>query len=142
MSDKFKIVDDLVSGDYIFDAYGETLEELFANCASACFHAMTDVEDIEKSISVNIEISGENIDELLFNFLSELIYFKDVNCMFFSDFKIVLDQDEKNIKAVVCGDSINYDKYKIKTDVKAVTYYGLKIIRRNNRFTVRVILDL
>ena len=81
---KFKLVDDLVSGDFVFDAYGESFEELFANCAAACFYAMTSPDRVNTAKEFKIEILGESPEELLFNFISELIYLKDVERMFFA----------------------------------------------------------
>ena len=62
--------------------------------------------------------------------------------MFFAKFDIEIDKDKNSLSAVAWGESINYEKHIIKTDVKAVTYYGLKIMHDNNRYSVRVILDL
>ena len=139
---KFKLVDDLVSGDFVFDAYGESLNELFANCATACFYAMTESARVNSVSDYKIELLGENLEELLFNFLSELIYLKDAERIFCSKFVIDIDIDKNSLSAVVWGEKINYERHTIKTDVKAVTYYGLKIINENDRYTVRVILDI
>ena len=139
---KFRLVDDLVSGDFVFDAFGDDLNELFSNCAVATFYAMTKPERVNPAVDYKIELIGESPEELLFNFLSELIYLKDAENIFCSKFDLKINNDKNSLSAVAWGEKINYERHIIKTDVKAVTYYGLKIRYDNERYSVRVILDL
>ncbi len=138
----FKIVEDIVSGDFVFDAAGNTLEELFTSCAEACFSAMTKLTKVEAADEFSISIEGDDFEELLFNFLSELIYLKDTEKTFFSKFEVSISEDSKSLKSLALGEKIDYDKHEIKTDVKAVTYHKMKIVRIDGGFKVRVILDL
>ena len=140
--DKFKIVEDIPSAAFIFDAFGASLDELFANCAAACFFATTDIEKVEPLNSFNVEVAGETADDLLYSFISELIFLKDSENVFLSRFEIEIDNTEKSLKAVVRGEKIDYDKHEIKTDVKAATYHDLHIRKEEGRYVVRMILDL
>ena len=141
-NDKFKIVEDIPSADFIFDAFGESLDELFANCAEACFSAMTDIDKVERLNSFNVEVTGETAVDLLYSFISELIFLKDTENVFLSRFEIEIDKTGKSLKAVARGEKIDYDKHEIKTDVKAATYHDLHIRKEEGRFVVRMILDL
>lgn len=138
----FRIAEDISSADYVFDAWGESLEDLFCVCALACFSAMTDPSRVEPSTNRKFEVNAENVDDLLYNFIAELIFIKDAEKLFLSHFNIKIGQDQKSLKAVVAGEHINYNKHVIKTDVKAVTYHGLQVRKEDKRFTVRMILDL
>jgi SHS2 domain-containing protein len=141
-NDKFEIIEEGATADFVFEAYGETLNQLFANCAEACFFAMTDIERVEPVKEFNILVDGDNIDELLFSFIAELIYLKDTEKIFFSRFDVDVASDEKSLKAVVTGDHIDYIDHVIKTDVKAVTFHSLQIKKDDYGYTTRVILDL
>lgn len=138
----FKILENIVSGDFAFEASGETLEDLFASCAEACFSAMAELSKIEPKIDYSINISADNLDDLLVDFLSELIYLKDAEKIFFSRFDIRIDNDNISLNAVAQGERIDYNKHDIKVDVKAATYHNLEIKRVEKGFKVKVILDL
>jgi SHS2 domain-containing protein len=139
---KFEIVDEFASADYIFDAYGVTLDKLFEACAAACFFAMTDPRTVEPRQQLSLEVCGDDINELLYNFISELVFLKDTQKMFFSEFIIKISDDRKSLQATIAGESINFDRHVVKTDVKAVTFHGLDIKKENHGFRTRMILDL
>jgi SHS2 domain-containing protein len=138
----FRIIEDIVSGDYVFQAFGSTLEEMFVSCAEACFSAMTVLSGVEPGDRFPIDIDADNIDDLLFNFLAELIYLKDTEKLFLSKFDIDIDADRVSLKGVARGERIDYNKHEIKTDVKAVTYHNLQVIKTGEGYEVKVILDL
>ena len=138
----FEIIEDIVSGDFAFEARGGSLEELFTSCAEACFFAMTDLNKVDATTSRAIEVEAVNLDDLLFNFLAELIYLKDTDKLFFNRFEIEIDEDMLVLNAVARGERIDYNKHEIKTDVKAVTYHGLQVRNEEGIYKVRVILDL
>jgi SHS2 domain-containing protein len=139
---RFEIVEELASADFIFDAFGLTLPDLFIACAEACFAAMTNLEKVTPSEEEDILVFGDDLNELLYNFISELVYLKDVEKMFFSQFEVTLADDQKSVRAIARGERISYKKHDIKTDVKAVTHHELNIVRRNDYFVTRMILDL
>ena len=138
----FKILENIVSGDFAFEASGETLEDLFTSCAEACFSAMAELSKVEQLIDYSIDISADSLDDLLVDFLSELIYLKDAEKIFFSRFDIDIDTDNISLNAVARGEKIDYNKHEIKVDVKAATYHNLEIKRVEKGFKVKVILDL
>lgn len=139
---KIEIIEDHASADFVFDAYGQTLPDLFEACAIATFGAITDLERVELLHENKFELLGDDVNELLFGFISELIYLKDVERTFYCEFKIAISNDNKSLSAIVKGDRINYDKHIIKTDVKAVTYHNLNITFDKTYFKTRMILDL
>ena len=138
----FKIIEEIVSGDFVFQAAGETIEELFESCAQACFSAMTELSGVDAGIDYTVNITAESIDDLLFNYLAELIYLKDTEKIFLSKFDIKINIDDVSLNSVAWGERIDYNKHVIKTDVKAVTYYDLHVEQIGDEFRVRVILDL
>ena len=54
---KFKYLDDVAIADTAFEAYGKTLEDLFATCASATFEVMADTKRIEQKKTVVVQSS-------------------------------------------------------------------------------------
>jgi SHS2 domain-containing protein len=139
---KFRVVESGASADYVFDAYGDTLNDLFANCALACFNVMTDLDRVVTQREYVIEVKRESIEDLLYGFIAELIYLKDVEKIFLCKFIVDIAGDEKSLKSIAIGERIDYNKHAIKTDVKAVTFHDLQIRKEDHGYATRMILDL
>lgn len=135
---KFKFIEDLTS-DVMFEAYGEDLKELFENSATALFNVICKIDKIKTIKFVEVEIEGENIEELLINWLQELIALVDIKEMFFSKFEI-LEVSEKRLKAKVYGEKISPEKG--ETVVKAVTYHNFKLEKNKKGYLARVVFDI
>jgi SHS2 domain-containing protein len=139
---KYKFLEDVAIADSAFEAEGESLEELFEACAQATFEVMSDTQTVEAKKKEEIELKSENLDELLFNWLAELIYLKDFKTMFFSKYEIKIEKPNGyKLKASVWGEPINVKKHKVKIDVKAVTYHHLEVKKTGNQWIAKVILD-
>ena len=135
---KFKFIEDLTS-DVMFEAYGKNLKELFENSAEALFTIICEIEKIEPKKEKIIEVSGEDIKDLLFNWLQSLIAVVDVDEMFLSKFKIE-EINETKVRAKCYGEDIS--KEKSGTVVKGVTYYNFDIEKNENGYVAKVVLDI
>ena len=137
----FRIIEEGAFADFEFEAYAETLEDLFAVCGKAMFEAMTDVSKVEPLQQVQFNIKAESVEDLLFSFLSELVFIKDTRGLFFCDFVLEIEKG-KSLTCKGMGESIDRDKHELRTDVKAATYHNLKIKHDDKGYSARVILDL
>jgi SHS2 domain-containing protein len=74
----YRFLDDIATADIAFLACGQTLEETFIAAADATMNVMIEelasIRNVEKRA---LELSNDSLDMLLFNFLRELIYYKD-----------------------------------------------------------------
>jgi len=139
---KYKFLEDIAIADSAFEAEGESLEELFEACAQATFEVMAETETVEAINKEKIELKSENLDELLFNWLAELIYLKDLKTILFSKYEIKIEKpDGYKLEASVWGEPIDVKKHKVKIDVKAVTYHHLEVKKTDNKWIAKVILD-
>ncbi len=139
---KFRFLEDVAIADAAFEAYGDTLEELFESCALATFEVMVATKGIEQRREEKIEIKNLNLEDLLFDFLSELIYLKDVKKIFFSRFDLsIIQNKEYLLTGALWGDDIDYSRQEIRQDVKAVTYHLLEVKKADEGWKARVILD-
>ena len=135
---KFKIIEDLTS-DVMFEAYGKNLKELFENSALALFSIMCKIDEVESKKVIIVNIKGTDVEDLMINWLQELIGLVDVKGMFFSKFKIE-KLTEKNLKARIYADEVKPETG--ETVVKAVTYYGFDFKKIDKGYKVRVSLDV
>jgi SHS2 domain-containing protein len=138
----YRFLEDVAIADAAFCAEAESLEELFALCAQAAFEVMADTKTIEPSSKEQVELAGENLDELLFDWLAELIYLKDKKSMLFSRFDIdIRKTNGYTLKASIWGEPADQKKHRVRVDVKAVTYHLLEVKKKDDKWTARVILD-
>ena len=74
----FHYLEDIGTADIAFEATGRDLPELFTSAADATMNVMIEnLDTIEPRETRRIELKNDEIDMLLFDFLQELIYFKD-----------------------------------------------------------------
>lgn len=120
---KYKYLKDLTS-DVAFEAYGSTEKELFGNCAEALMNIICKINKVKPKNKISIEASGDDLKDLLFNWLQQLIAQSEIEQMFFTKFKIT-KMTKKSIKADCYGEPISAEKS--GTIVKAVTNYLFKL---------------
>lgn len=138
----YKFIDH--TADVAFKAKGKTLEELFESCALATEQTMVkDLKTIKHKTRKSIKLKAKNPEELLFNFLQELIFLKDAKLLLFSKFKIKIKQEKELIlNAVVYGEKLNPKKHELLVDVKAVTLHMYKVEKVKNYWHAFIILDV
>ena len=135
---KYKTLDH--TADVMFEVYGKTLNELFKNAATAIFDTMVKRSTIKIKIKKEIELESSNVEQLLFDFIEELIYIKDAEYLIFKDFKIKI-KDNK-LTAILEGDKINPKKQILLTDVKAITLHKFSLKKSKQGYKAVIIPDL
>ena len=138
---KYKFIPDIATADIAFEAEGKSLEELFQNCALATFEVMADLKKIEPKIKKEISLKSKSIENLLYDFLSELIFLKDSESLLFNKFDVKIDKESK-LSAIASGEKINHQKHHTKLDVKAVTLHMFRVEKTKAGWKATVILDI
>lgn len=125
-------------------AIGDTVEHAFAEGAKAMFNIMVEIEGVKPEKSIDIECTAKDIPALFIEWLNELINKRDVEDMLFSEFEVKIDKGEHNyfLTGKAKGETINLDTHKVKTEVKAATYYGLKFEEKEDKFYLQCVLDI
>jgi SHS2 domain-containing protein len=136
---RFKVLDH--TADIGLIIYGEDLKALFENAGEAFFHLVTDLKKVRRRVERRIEIRGEDLERLMVDWLTELLYFHDVENLLFKGFKVE-SVGEDGLKAVVKGEPFHEGVHVIKTGVKAVTYHRIEVRKENRRWRAQIILDL
>jgi SHS2 domain-containing protein len=65
------------TADAKFQAFGQSLEEAFSNAAYATVSLMWDRGKIARKIQKPIKVQGRDLEQLLVNFLEEILYLLD-----------------------------------------------------------------
>jgi SHS2 domain-containing protein len=129
--------------DAKFRAYGCTLEEAFGNAALAMFNVMTDTTNLKHEMMRQVDLTSHDIETLLVDWLSELLYLFEVEGIIFGKFEvdsIKQAEDGFSLSAKAMGENIDLSKHSFDTQVKAVTFHELKV-RKDDGFCVQVVLD-
>ena len=129
------------TADVGIKAYGKTISEAFENAAKGMFDIITDNSEIESIGQYDIELKSDNLEQLLVDFLSELLYLNSANNIVFGFFKVDIDQKTNKLSAKVFGEKFDLSKHKVGSEIKAVTYHMLEV---NNKkpYHVQVLFDI
>ena len=136
---RFEILDH--TADIGLIVYGENLKTLFENAGEAFFHLITDLKKVRRRIEKRVEIEKEDLDRLMVDWLSELLYFHDVESLLFKGFKVE-SVGENGLKAVVKGEPFQDGVHVIKTEIKAVTYHQIEVLKKKGSWRAQIIFDL
>ena len=133
------------TADIIFEAYGRTLERLFEHSALATEEIMVDLKTLDAKEHYEILLDSDNLEDLLYDFLSELIYLKDSDGLLFNKFAVIITHEKKKYKlfAQCYGEFIKRDKHELIQDAKAVTKHQFEIKQEKNKtWFAKVIVDV
>lgn len=141
----YKYIEGLTHADVAFQATGKTVEEMFESAGIAVLGTMVrDPKKIKPRIKKVIEKRESDIGKLLFDFLDELIFLKDAEQMFFSEFKASISENEGEflLRVEAMGDKIDPKKHDIVIDAKAVTMHKFEVKKTEEGWAAQVIIDV
>lgn len=131
------------TADVKFRAYGSTPEEMLENSALALFNAMIDTTTVDADESWNLELAAEDMEQLLYDWLSELLYMFEVESTVYSTFEVLLSKENEGwrLNAKIIGEKIDLKKHAFDCEVKAVTLHEFEV-RKDDGWMAQVILDV
>jgi SHS2 domain-containing protein len=141
----YHYLEEIGTADIAFEATGRDLSELFSDAADATMNVMIDnLDAIEPRETRHIELSNDKIDMLLFDFLQELIYFKDADRLLLRVRDTQIEhQDEKYfLKAKAAGELLDVVRHHQRADVKAVTLHDFSVEKEDGGWKAQVLLDI
>ncbi len=136
---------DIAIADVAFRAWAPSLDEAFVAAGDALMNVMVgDLDSIQPRTQRSIHLNGETVEELLFDFLQELIYYKDAE-------RLLLRVEEVEIhgrggvlrlSAEAVGESIAADRHDLIADVKAVTLHRFQLEEADDGWQSVVVVDI
>jgi SHS2 domain-containing protein len=127
--------------DVGFEAYGDTLEELFANAALAVYSFMTEVDEIAEEEERAVAIQAEDLLSLMFDWLDELLFLFESESLVMKTFGITVNESEFRINGTCRGGKFDPAKHASGIIVKAVTYNMMEV-KKNEVWHAQVVLDV
>lgn len=136
------------TADIGIEIFGRTKKELFANAACALFDILIQTIDdnIKKSQGTKVRlkirtVDGADVEDLLINFLRELLYLFN-GAGFVVDQCVIVECTNKRLLVQLLVEPYNQKNHSIKTEIKAVTYSGVSVKKQKSSWKARVIFDV
>jgi SHS2 domain-containing protein len=125
-------------------ATGETLEQALRDGVLGLLALMVEPDSVRPERAVPIEASGDDAGALYVDLLNAVLAAKDIDGMFFHDFRIdqLWRDDGWTLVGELVGEPIDLERHEVDADVKAATYGGLLGERDGRGWRLRCVLDL
>jgi SHS2 domain-containing protein len=132
------------TADILFEVEASTLGELFEQCGMAVEESQLELHNVEQTEEKEIKGENKNLEYLLFDFLDDLLFFKDTEQLIFSKFKIKVEKvDDKYVMdCKAFGEKINVQKHEQKVDVKAITMHMFEVKKEKDVWKAKVLIDI
>lgn len=122
-------------------ATGKTMAEAFENAAYGTFSLFVDPSQYQPESEVEISVEGDDREQLLWSWLSELVFMFEVDKQLPVNFHI-LEISDTALKAVVPVRPIGKDIEWHGSGVKAITYHQLKVEETDGTWLAQVYVDV
>lgn len=129
------------TADVGIKVWGDILPELFSNAAYAMFSIIINLESVEEKLSQVVEVEAPNYEELLVEWLRELLYLSSVKELLFKRFEIE-ELEETRLRSTCYGEPIDLNRHELLTEVKTVTYHQLYIKKSSRGWEAQVVFDI
>jgi SHS2 domain-containing protein len=132
------------TADIGIEITGKTRKELFSNALEAMFDVMVEIKNgNQKPLQgeKKIKILGNDLEDTLINFLREALYFFNGQGWLIRSCQ-PLELTKRAVVAKLYGEPYNRQTNPLKTEIKAVTYHGLIIDKKNRCWRAKVVLDV
>tara|TARA_Y100000310_G_scaffold268706_1_gene281436 strand:+ start:3545 stop:3970 length:426 start_codon:yes stop_codon:yes gene_type:complete len=139
---KYKILEDKAFADICFEAYGKDLNELFENSAFAIFEMAVEIDSVKPDVVKKINLTSDSVENLLYDFLSEILFYKDSEQLIFSKSKVTVNETKLSLKAELHGERVNQDKHPLDNDIKAITMHMFKVEKTPKGYKSTVVVDI
>jgi protein archease len=132
------------TGDVGVALTGRTVEELFTASAAAFSDTVTALERIEPRQAEELDVAAPELDLLLVDFLSELLYRFDTRGWLTrrAEVEVRALDGGWELQGTLVGERLDPARHATKVLIKAVTYHGLKVVRRDGLWTARIVFDI
>jgi SHS2 domain-containing protein len=140
-----EILEGISRADIAFRVRGSTPEELFAAGARALVAIMLhDPGALRPSVPVSFSCRADELDLLYFDFLSEIIYYKDSEKLLLEPERLVISSSPEgfSFSCVMRGETIDGSRHVFIADIKAITLHHLLIEQHAGSWSATAVVDV
>ena len=140
----FRFLEEIALADIAFEAEGESLEEVFRGATQALLESMANPATVSGGWERVIERNDVDPPVLLFDWLSEVVYWKDAAGVVFREAPLTLTRegDVWLLRARLIGAPVDWQTQELHADVKAVTKHLYELKQDGRQWKAKVVLDV
>jgi SHS2 domain-containing protein len=132
------------TGDIGVSLTGRTVDELFASAAAAFTDSITAIEGVEPRRPEELSVAAPELDLLLVDFLSELLYRFDTRGWLTREAQVEVREFDGgwDLQGTLLGERHDESRHRVRVLLKAVTYHQLHIRQDEGIWTANVVFDI
>ena len=146
MNTGFRFLENIALADMAFEAWGESPSELFSAAAEALITAMANPRTVGTGWKHEVDLAESNVSDLLFEWLSHLVFLKDAEAVVFHDVQANVWQDPDtqiwHVRGRIFGERVDATAQELRADVKAITKHLYEVDVEPGRYRAQVVLDV
>jgi SHS2 domain-containing protein len=123
--------------------FATDLPDLFRTAGEALFDVIvanrSDVRVVETEL---VSLTAESIEDLLVQWLNELIFRCETRHRLYTQFDTTLDENGRHLEATIGGEPIDRGRHVLDHEVKAATRHELSLQQVAGRWIAEVIVDI
>ncbi len=128
------------------NAKGKDIDSVFTSAGRELFSKMTNIANVQPKKNAKLKVTGKTIEELLGNYLNELILLKKTKGMYYSQFRTKISEKiiENNtnlfsLEGVVFGEKVIPNKG--KTQITKIINESIKINKTKDGFNCEFVFE-
>ena len=132
------------TGDIGVALTGRTVDELFASAAAAFTDTLTPLGDVEPRRPEELEVAAPELDLLLVDFLSELLYRFDTRGWLTREAQVEVRpiDDGWELQGTLLGEKHDPSRHPTRVLIKAVTYHQLHVVEQDGTWMAKIVFDI
>ncbi len=146
MAATFRFLEDIALADSAFEARGSTPSELFRAAAQAVIVTMVAPETVAPRLTKSILRQDRSLQNLLFDWLADIVYLKDAEGLVFRDVTCTVGQNHAGgdwqLDGTLTGEPIDPARHELRADVKAITKHRYEARQDYGGWIATVVMDI
>ena len=140
----FRFLEDIALADIAFQAEGDSVEDLFQGVTQALIETMADPQTVGASWERHLSKTEAALDDLLVEWLSEIVYWKDAAGVVFREAPLRLYQEKGlwKVEGTLIGAPVDHSLQSLRNDVKGITRHLYTLEQEGPRWKARVVVDV
>lgn len=127
------------TADILMHVWASDIPTLFSECGRALMATMYR-GDAKPERTYSFTVTGNDTEQLLQAFLSELLCLTEIENVVFGDITVTIAEGE--LTAVLSGEPFNRQIHGGGTEVKGISFFGLSVGRQNNEYVLDILFDV
>lgn len=119
------------------------LVDLFQTAATGLFDVIVaNRQDVRVIETEQVALQGDSPEDLLIEWLNELIYRCETRHRVYSEFQVTLEEQACRLTATIGGEPIDRQRHILDHEVKAATRHGISLRKEPQGWVAEVIVDI